>query len=128
MDIEREILGKVGRILLISTLVVTVAATAWVFGAKQWFWRQVDQEVAYQADRLQHTAFGDIISRPEVRLVNVWRYYATIDIVVVHTVADVKTVFLNVSARGEDASAHSLRARVTTTNGIDTAWSAWTRQ
>ncbi|MDR3591263.1 MAG: hypothetical protein P4N41_16540 [Negativicutes bacterium] len=124
MDIEKEILVKVGKILLSGALIVTVVVTVAFFGARQWFWHQVDQEVAYQKERLTQTAFGDIVSRSEVRYIQVWQWNAKIDIYVFHPTDKVKTVSINVSSRGANLPDRSFRAQVTG-EGYNTSWSGW---
>jgi hypothetical protein len=124
MDIEKEILIKVAKILLGGALIVTVVITVSVLGMQQWFWHQVDQEVAYQKDRLTQTAFGDIVSRSEVRYIQVWRWNAKIDIYVFHPSEKIKNVSINVSSRGANLPERSYHAQVTG-EGFNTTWSGW---
>jgi len=125
VDIEQEILNKVGKLLLIGILLTMLLFAAFLFGAKELFWHQVDQEVSYQMDKLNHTAFGDIVSRSEVRVVTVWKWTGKIDVLAVRLAENKVSVYVNVQVRGEDTSAHSYHASVTTTDGIGTSWSSW---
>jgi len=125
MDIEKDILKTVAKILLVGTLLLCVTVTTLYMGSKKYFWYQVDQKVAYHINYLEHTAFGDLVDRPEVGFVVVWRWSARIDIMVVHLKENDKTVFVNVIGADEDTANHSYHAHVTTTDGINTAWSAW---
>ena len=127
MDIEQEILNKVGKGLLVGTLIVVLVCTAGFLGMKQWFWHQVDQEVYYQLDKLGHTTFGDIVSRSEVRVISVWLWTAKIDILVVRLSENNITVYVNVSSRGENTATHSYHAHATTPDGITAVWSSWVK-
>jgi hypothetical protein len=124
MDIEKEILIKVGKILLIGAVIVILVVTVSVLGARQWFWHQVDQEVAYQKNRLTQTAFGDIVSRSEVRFIQVWLWSAKIDIYVFHPSEKVKNVSINVSSRGVNLPDRSYHSQVMG-EGYNTSWSGW---
>jgi len=123
-DIEKEILIKVGKILLVGALIVATLATVSVLGVQQWFWHQVDQEVAYQKDRLTQTAFGDIVSRSEVRFIQVSLWSAKIDVYVFHPSEKVKNVSINVTSRGVNLPERSYHAQVTG-EGYNTAWTPW---
>jgi hypothetical protein len=124
MDIEKEILTKVGKGLLAGAVIVIIVVTVSVLGAQQWFWHQVDQEIAYQKERLTQTAFGDIVSRSEVRFIQVWLWSAKIDIYVFHPSEKMKNVSINVSSRGVNLPDRSFQAQVTG-EGYNTTWSGW---
>lgn len=126
MDIEKEILVKVGKILLVSAVIVILVVTVSVLGARQWFWYQVDQEVAYQKEKLTQTAFGDIVSRSEVRYIRVWLWSAKIDIYVFHPTEKMKSVSVNVSSNGVNLPDRSYHAQVMGED-YNTTWSGWVK-
>ena len=127
MDIEGEIIKKVGKILFVTFFVAMMAGTVFFVGLKVWYWQQVDHEVVLQMEKLNNTSYGDIVSRSEVRYVQVWWWTATIDIQVVKLSDSEKTVFVNVNASADDASAHSYHAQVKTVDGVNGTWSAWVK-
>ena len=127
MDIEGEIIKKVGKILFVTFFIAMMAGTVFFVGLKVWYWQQVDHEVVLQMEKLHNTSYGDIVSRAEVRYVQVWWWTATIDIQVVKLSDSEKTVFVNVNASADDASAHSYHTQVKTADGVNGAWSAWVK-
>ena len=124
MNMEEEIIRKVGRILLVTAVLLILTLTVTVVGAKLWFWHQVDAEVAYQKDRMGQTAFGDIVSRTEARFIQGWLMSARVDIYVFHPTEKVKQVSVNVTVAGELVPERSYHAQVTG-EGHNTVWSAW---
>ena len=125
MDIEREILVKVGKILLATLLVIVLSLTIAIFGAKQWFYRQVDQEVSYQIDRLERMSFSELATRTNVRQVSGWLWTARIDVYVFHATDNTKLVSVNVNVGNIKDIDHSFKSQVTA-DGINTVWSRWT--
>lgn len=125
MDIEREILVKVGKILLATALVIVLSLTSAIFISKQLFYRQVDQEVTYQIDRLERMSFSELATRSNVRQVKGWLWTAKIDVYVFHATDNTKLVSVNVSVGGAKNPEHSFKAQVTA-DGINSVWSRWT--